>query len=50
MYIIVVGGGKVGYYLAQMLVADGHEILILEKNPQRVEFIKEELGDRKSVV
>ena len=44
MYIIVVGGGKVGYYLVQVLVADGHEVLVLETEPQRVEFMKEELG------
>ncbi|MEE9324258.1 MAG: NAD-binding protein [Dehalococcoidia bacterium] len=44
MYIIVVGGGKVGYYLSQVLVADGHEVLVLETEPQRVEFMKEELG------
>jgi len=44
LYIIVVGGGKVGYYLSQVLVADGHEVLVLETEPQRVEFMKEELG------
>jgi Trk K+ transport system NAD-binding subunit len=25
MYVIVAGGGKVGYYLTQHLLAEGHE-------------------------
>ena len=32
MYIVVVGGGKVGYYLAKELLDAGHELVILEKN------------------
>ena len=43
MFIIVAGGGKVGYHLARALVAD-HEVLILELDPTRVDFIGEELG------
>ena len=30
MYIIVIGGGKVGYYLAKALLDEGHEILVVE--------------------
>jgi len=45
MYIIVVGGGKVGYYLTKELVEAGHEVLVIEKNPAKVEAINEELGD-----
>ena len=44
MYIIIVGGGKIGYYLSKALLEEGHEILILEKNPGREEFICNELG------
>ena len=34
MYIIIAGGGKVGYYLAKELLADGHEVLVIEKDPR----------------
>jgi trk system potassium uptake protein len=44
MYIIVIGGGKIGYHLAKALLAEGHEILVIEKNRERVEFICSELG------
>ena len=43
MFIIVAGAGKVGYHLARALVAD-HEILILELDQGRVDFVAEELG------
>jgi trk system potassium uptake protein TrkA len=43
VFIIVGGGGKVGYHLTRALLAD-HEVLMIEENPQRVEFIAEELG------
>ena len=44
MYIIIVGGGEIGYYLAKALLDEGHEVLVLEKNPGRKEFICDELG------
>jgi len=43
MFIIVAGAGKVGYHLARALVAD-HEVLIIEREPARVDFIAEEMG------
>jgi trk system potassium uptake protein TrkA len=44
VYIIVVGGGKVGYYLAKELLEAGHELVILEKNAGRSRQIADELG------
>jgi trk system potassium uptake protein TrkA len=44
MYVIVAGGGKVGYYLAQHLLAEEHEVLLIERNPERVSEINEVLG------
>ncbi len=44
MYIIVVGGGKVGYYLTQTLLADGYEVLLIERNPDKVTEFTERFG------
>ncbi len=44
MYIIVVGGGRVGYYLAKALLDEGHEVLIMEKNARFCEIINDEMG------
>jgi trk system potassium uptake protein TrkA len=43
VFIVVAGAGKVGYHLARALVAD-HEVLVIELDPARVDFIAEELG------
>ena len=45
MYAIIAGGGKVGFFLARELIEQGHEILIIEQNPERAEFIANELGN-----
>ena len=44
MYIIVVGGGRVGYYLTKALLDEGHEVLVVEKNATICENINEEMG------
>ena len=45
MYIIIAGGGKVGYYLAKELLADGHEVLVIERDPRQVMQLSTELGE-----
>ena len=45
LYIIIIGGGKVGFHLAQELAESTHEILLIEQDPARVAEIQEELGD-----
>ncbi len=37
MYVIIVGGGKVGYYLAKELVDQGHEVLVIERDRRTAE-------------
>lgn len=44
MYIVIVGGGRVGYYLTKALLDEGHEVVVVEKEAQIVEDINEELG------
>jgi trk system potassium uptake protein TrkA len=45
MYVIVIGGGKVGYYLTKTLAREHHEVLLLEKDYKRVNILHETLGD-----
>jgi trk system potassium uptake protein TrkA len=47
VYIIVVGCGKVGYYLAKELLEaqETHEVLVIERDGAKVERTIRELGD-----
>jgi len=45
MYIVIIGGGKVGFYLAKELVEANHEVLIIERNAAKCVEIQEELGE-----
>jgi len=45
VYAIIAGGGKVGFFLARELIEHGHEVLIIENNSERAEFIANELGN-----
>ena len=40
---IIVGGGRIAFYLSGMLVKDGIDVKLLEKNPQRCEELSEQL-------
>ena len=44
MYILVIGCGKVGYHLTKALMAIGHEVTVIERDPQRCESLRDELG------
>jgi len=44
MYIIVVGGGKVGYYLTKSLLSEGHEVLLIERIGDKVDAFVERFG------
>jgi trk system potassium uptake protein TrkA len=44
VYVIVAGGGKVGFYLSQTLLGEGHEVLLIERNGERVAEINDQLG------
>ncbi len=45
MYVIVAGGGKVGYYLTKALHGAGQEVTIIEKARRRFDLLQEEFGD-----
>ncbi|HEV2414132.1 MAG TPA: TrkA family potassium uptake protein [Candidatus Dormibacteraeota bacterium] len=44
MYVIVVGGGTVGYYLSRDLVDRGHEVTLIERDAKRVDWLETQLG------
>ena len=39
MYIIIVGAGKVGYHLGRLLMTQGHEVMIIEKDRAKVNLL-----------
>ncbi|HXI45541.1 MAG TPA: TrkA family potassium uptake protein [Candidatus Acidoferrales bacterium] len=44
MFVLVVGGGKVGYYLTKELLESGHEVVLMEKDRARASQIADEIG------
>ena len=44
MYIVVAGAGKVGYHLSKELIAQGHEVVLIEQDRVRAQEVAEELG------
>ncbi len=43
MYIVINGGGKVGSYLGRTLTNKGHTVAVIEKRPEILEKLAEEL-------
>jgi trk system potassium uptake protein TrkA len=44
VFVIVVGGGKVGYFLARELIGAGHEVCLMERDRARATQITDEIG------
>jgi trk system potassium uptake protein TrkA len=44
MYVVVIGGGKVGYYLTKALLEERHEVLLVERDFKRATRIAEDFG------
>ena len=45
MYLIIVGGGNVGFQLAKRLIANEHEVLLIEKNALLAQQLMITLGE-----
>ncbi|MGA8014511.1 MAG: NAD-binding protein [Candidatus Dormiibacterota bacterium] len=43
-YVIVIGGGKVGFHLTKHLIERDYEVTLVEKDPVRAEWIEHQLG------
>jgi trk system potassium uptake protein TrkA len=44
VFVLVVGGGKVGYYLSKELIDSGHEVALMERDAARARHIADEIG------
>lgn len=44
MYIVIVGAGKVGFHLAEKLIADKHTVTVIEKDRTRCEGVAQNLN------
>ena len=44
MYIVIVGAGKIGFNLAQKLIADKHVVTVIEKDKSRCEGMAQHLN------
>jgi len=50
MFVIIVGGGKVGTYLARALLTQKHEVLVIEKQARKAEWMANILENDITVV
>ena len=44
MYFVIVGCSEVGFYLSRALSASGHEVAVIEREPERYQVLTEHLG------
>ena len=44
MYIIIVGGGSIGFHLCKELLKAGHEVLVLDKDVAKCDKFEDDLG------
>ncbi|MBI2876840.1 MAG: NAD-binding protein [Candidatus Tectomicrobia bacterium] len=45
MYAIIIGGGKVGYYLTKVLIQKGYEVTLIERDKDKEAKFSAEFGD-----
>ncbi len=50
MFIVIVGGGKVGSYLARALLKQGQEVVVVEKQERKAAVLEQVLDQKVAVV
>ena len=50
MFVLIVGGGKVGSYLTRALVSQGHEVVIVEKSERKARLLEQLLERNVTIV
>ncbi|MHB9150747.1 MAG: Trk system potassium transporter TrkA [Thermoleophilia bacterium] len=43
MYVVVIGAGEVGFHIASILTQEGHEVALIDRDPERIRRASEEL-------
>ncbi len=50
MFVLIVGGGKVGSYLTRALLRQGHEVVIVEKQDRKAAMLEQLIEQKVAVV
>jgi trk system potassium uptake protein TrkA len=50
VFVIIVGGGKVGSYLTRALLRGGHEVVMVEKQERKAELLERLVDQRVALV
>ena len=50
MFILIVGGGNVGSYLTRALLAQGHEVVMVEQQERKARMLEQLIEQRVTVV
>ena len=45
MFVVIVGGGKIGSHLARLLLGEGHQVRVIEDRPEVVNLLRQELPE-----
>ncbi len=43
MYVVIIGAGEVGFHIATMLTQEGHEVALIDRDPESIRRASEEL-------
>lgn len=50
MFVVIVGGGKVGSYLTRALLAQGHEVVMVEREERKARMLEQLIEQRVTVI
>lgn len=50
MFVLIVGGGKVGSYLTRALLKQGHEVVMVEKEERKARMLEQLIDQKVTVV
>jgi trk system potassium uptake protein TrkA len=50
MFVVIVGGGKVGSYLARALLKQGHEVVVVEKQERKAAMLEQIIEHKLAVI